>query len=69
MKLCTKKAHAAIRADPEAKSKPAKEVTKKRWNRAKQAWAFLYIASMDSEVTPFLINCENCFLKPSSSSS
>jgi hypothetical protein len=25
-----KKAHAAIRADPEAKSKPAKEVTKKR---------------------------------------
>lgn len=34
-----KKAHAAIRADPEAKSKPAKEVTKKRWNRAKLAAA------------------------------
>jgi len=30
-----KKAHAAIRADPELKSAPKKEVTKKRWNRAK----------------------------------
>ncbi|KAI8778936.1 60S ribosomal protein L5-A [Biomphalaria glabrata] len=30
-----KKAHAAIRADPEAKPAAKKEVTKKRWNRVK----------------------------------
>lgn len=30
-----KKAHAAIRADPEAKSSAQKDVTKKRWNRSK----------------------------------
>ncbi|GFT14686.1 60S ribosomal protein L5-B [Nephila pilipes] len=30
-----KKAHAAIRADPEHKPKPEKTVVKKRWNRAK----------------------------------
>jgi len=30
-----KKAHAAIRADPELKSAAKKEVTKKRWNRSK----------------------------------
>ena len=30
-----KKAHAAIRADPERLPKPEKTVTKKRWNRAK----------------------------------
>lgn len=30
-----KKGHAAIRADPEAKAKPQKEVQKKRWTRAK----------------------------------
>ncbi|KAH9507591.1 60S ribosomal protein L5 [Bulinus truncatus] len=30
-----KKAHAAIRADPETKSAAKKEVTKKRWNRVK----------------------------------
>jgi len=30
-----KKCHAAIRADPEAKTKPEKTVTKKRWNLAK----------------------------------
>ncbi|CAG5115522.1 unnamed protein product, partial [Candidula unifasciata] len=30
-----KKAHAAIRADPEAKVAAKKEVEKKRWNRVK----------------------------------
>jgi len=30
-----KKAHAAIRADPEAKPGAKKEVVKKRWNRIK----------------------------------
>lgn len=30
-----KKAHAAIRADPEPKAKPEKKVEKKRWNRIK----------------------------------
>lgn len=30
-----KKAHAAIRAEPERKPRPEKAVTKKRWNRAK----------------------------------
>lgn len=36
MEAMYKKCHAAIRADPEAKTKPAREVTKvKRWNRAK----------------------------------
>lgn len=34
-----KKGHAAIRADPEAKAKPTKEVTKKRWNRVKLSLA------------------------------
>lgn len=30
-----KKAHSAIRADPVYKKKPAKKVTKKRWNQVK----------------------------------
>merc|ERR1711860_173057 len=34
-----KKCHAAIRADPEAKAKPAKDVPKKRWNRVKMSQA------------------------------
>ncbi|KAL4219390.1 ribosomal protein L5 [Mactra antiquata] len=34
-----KKGHAAIRADPEAKAKPSKEVKVKRWNRAKMSKA------------------------------
>jgi len=35
MEAMYKKAHAAIRSDPEAKSKPKAEVPKKRWNPAK----------------------------------
>ncbi|XP_037537566.1 60S ribosomal protein L5a [Nematolebias whitei] len=34
-----KKAHAAIRANPVHKKKPKKDVTKKRWNRAKLSLA------------------------------
>lgn len=34
-----KKAHAAIRANPEHVEKPKKEVTKKRWNKAKMSLA------------------------------
>lgn len=34
-----KKGHAAIRANPEAKAKPTKEVKVKRWNRAKMTKA------------------------------
>jgi len=33
------KCHAAIRDDPEAKPKPAREVKKKRWNRSKMSLA------------------------------
>jgi len=34
-----KNAHSAIRADPEAKTKPERKVTPKRWNRAKLSLA------------------------------